>query len=74
MIAPRAKIDGLRPQDVSAAWITGLLRATDPAHEKATRSAIYMLDDLREDPNIPASLLPAEASGLARQRPRRRAA
>jgi hypothetical protein len=33
-----------------------------------------MLDDLRNDPRIHSTLLPAEPSGIARQRQRRHAA
>ncbi|MER2510354.1 MAG: hypothetical protein ABTQ27_16615 [Amaricoccus sp.] len=74
MLAPRAKADGLCPQDLSATWLADLLQATSPAQLTATRSALYLLDDLRDDPGFPAGLLPAEPTGLARQRSRRRAA
>lgn len=72
MIAPRAKAAGLRPQDLTAGWCAAVLSTLCGQQAKATRSACFLLDELREDPRIPAALLPAEPTGILRQNARRR--
>jgi hypothetical protein len=74
MIAPRAKAEGLRPQDLTASWFAALLSTLSDQQAKATRSACYLLDDLRADPRIPDGLLPIQPTGVDRRNARRRTA
>jgi hypothetical protein len=74
MIAPRAKVAGLRPQDLTAAWFAAMLSTLSAQQAKATRSACFLLDDLRADPRVPAGLLPIGPTGIVRRNARRCAA
>lgn len=72
MIAVPAKGAGLRPRDLTAAWFDAVLPTLSGPQAKATRSACYLLDALRDDRRIPIALLPAEPTGIVRRNARRR--
>lgn len=72
LIARQAKTEGLAPPDLTPAWVAGLLAQTPEAKLKATRSACYLLDELRDDARIPAALLPRVGTGVPRRYARRR--
>jgi hypothetical protein len=68
-LAARAKRDGVAPGALTAEWIAGQIAATpERARRNAARRGCLLLDALRDDPAIPAELLPAAPTGIARQR------
>ena len=64
-IAPQAKAEGLRPQDLTGEWFARRLAAApDRKRKGAIRAVASLLDRLRDDPRMPAALLPDRPTGL----------
>lgn len=63
-IAAAAKGEGLRPPDITAAWIADRITSLSSKQRNALRSACLLLDAVRAEGAIPAPLLPAEPTGI----------
>lgn len=73
-IAAPAKAEGLRPRDLTPAWIADRIAPLSGDRLRSFRSACLLVDSVRGDGGVPTNMLPAEPTGIvrARQRPRSR--